>query len=41
MSPFVFSMDSHVVEPQDALAGRPAERFRDRALRAERRDGTS
>ena len=39
MSPFVFSMDSHVVEPRTLWQdGLPA-RLRDRALRAERRDG--
>jgi predicted TIM-barrel fold metal-dependent hydrolase len=39
MTPFVFSMDSHVVEPRTLWQeGLPA-RFKDRALRAERRDG--
>jgi len=39
MNQFVFSMDSHVVEPRTLWQeGLPA-RFKDRALRAERRDG--
>ena len=39
MDRFVFSMDSHVVEPRPlGQEGLPAH-LRDRALRAERRDG--
>jgi predicted TIM-barrel fold metal-dependent hydrolase len=39
MKPYIFSMDSHVVEPRTLWQdGLPA-RFRDRALRAERREG--
>ena len=39
MKPYVFSMDSHVVEPRPLWQdGLPAH-LRDRALRAERRDG--
>ena len=39
MIPFVFSMDSHVVEPRTLWQDGLPERFRDRALRAERREG--
>ena len=39
MSRYVFSMDSHVVEPRPLWQEKLPARLRDRALRAERRDG--
>jgi predicted TIM-barrel fold metal-dependent hydrolase len=39
MNPFVFSMDSHVVEPRTLWQDNLPPQFKDRALRAERRDG--
>jgi predicted TIM-barrel fold metal-dependent hydrolase len=39
MTPFVFSMDSHVVEPRPLWQEGLPPALRDRALRAERRDG--